>query len=77
MELSFTKMEGLGNDFVMLDDRDGAIVQAMAYPVLAKKLCSRRFGIGGDGIIIIRNSQTADVGFKIFNPDGSEPEMCG
>lgn len=77
MELNFTKMEGLGNDFVMLDDRDGVIVQAMAYPVLAKKLCSRRFGIGGDGIILITNSKTADVGFRIFNPDGSEPEMCG
>jgi diaminopimelate epimerase len=77
MQLSFTKMEGLGNDFVMLDDRDGAISRTMAYPVLARKLCSRRFGIGGDGIIIIIDSKTADVGFRIFNPDGSEPEMCG
>ncbi|ACN16826.1 DapF [Desulforapulum autotrophicum HRM2] len=77
MELNFTKMEGLGNDFVMLDDRNGAIVQTVPYPVLAKKLCSRRFGVGGDGIIIIIDSETADVGFKIFNPDGSEPEMCG
>ncbi len=77
MELNFTKMEGLGNDFVMLDDRDGAIARAMAYPVLARKLCSRRFGIGSDGIIITMDAKTADVGFRIFNPDGSEPEMCG
>ncbi|MDY0221977.1 MAG: diaminopimelate epimerase [Desulfobacterium sp.] len=77
MLLSFTKMEGLGNDFIMLDDRDGIILKEISYPVLAQRLCSRRFGIGGDGIIIILNSKTADIGFKIFNPDGSEPEMCG
>lgn len=77
MQISFTKMEGLGNDFVMLDDRDGVILKNIAYSTLARRLCSRRFGIGGDGIIIILNSKTADIGFKIFNPDGSEPEMCG
>ena len=77
MQLSFTKMEGLGNDFVMLDDRDGVISKEIAYSKLAQRLCSRRFGIGGDGIIIILNSKTADIGFKSFNPDGSEPEMCG
>ena len=77
MQLSFTKMEGLGNDFIMLDDRDGVVLKKISYPMLAQRLCSRRFGIGGDGIIIILNSKTADIGFKIFNPDGSEPEMCG
>jgi diaminopimelate epimerase len=77
MQINFTKMEGIGNDFVMLDDRDGVILKEISYPVLARRLCSRRFGIGGDGIIIILNSETADIGFKIFNSDGSEPEMCG
>lgn len=77
MQLNFTKMEGLGNDFVIIDDRDEAILKKISYPMLARRLCSRRFGIGGDGIIIILNSKTADIGFKIFNPDGSEPEMCG
>lgn len=77
MELIFTKMEGLGNDFVMLDDRDKSIVGEIPYPILAKKLCSRHFGIGADGIIIILNSSKNDIGFRVFNSDGSEPEMCG
>jgi diaminopimelate epimerase len=77
MELKFSKMEGLGNDFVILDDRDGQIEGAMAYPDLARKLCDRHFGIGGDGIILARKSMDHDIRFVIINSDGSEPEMCG
>ncbi|MCP4114815.1 MAG: diaminopimelate epimerase [Desulfobacteraceae bacterium] len=77
MELAFTKMHGIGNDFVMLDDRDGGIMADTPYPELAQRLCSRRFGIGADGIILILESATRDIGFRIFNSDGSEPEMCG
>ncbi|MBU0973170.1 MAG: diaminopimelate epimerase [Proteobacteria bacterium] len=77
MELKFSKMEGLGNDFIILDDRDGRIDAAMAYPDLARKLCDRHFGIGGDGIILVRKSKDHDVRFVIINSDGSEPEMCG
>jgi len=77
MQLSFTKMEGIGNDFIILDDRDGTVVAETSYPELAERLCSRHFGIGADGIILILNSTTHDIGFRIFNSDGSEPQMCG
>lgn len=77
MELTFTKMEGIGNDFILLDDRDLAIEQAIPYPELAKKLCSRHFGIGADGIILTLPSTTHDIRYRIFNSDGSEAGMCG
>lgn len=76
MVIDFTKMEGLGNDFIMLDDMDGELA-AMGYPALAKKLCDRRFGVGADGIILALPSDSCDIGFRIFNTDGSEAEMCG
>lgn len=76
MVLKFAKMEGIGNDFVLLDDMDGAL-GAMGYPELARKLCDRRFGVGADGIIMALPSETCDIGFRIFNSDGSEAEMCG
>jgi len=77
MELKFSKMEGLGNDFIILDDRAGRLESAVSYPDLARKLCDRHFGIGGDGIILVRKSMDHDMGFVIINSDGSEPEMCG
>ena len=77
MNVAFTKMEGLGNDFVLLDDRTGAIERHRPYPELAVELCSQHFGIGADGIIVIRNSPTEVIGFRIFNADGSEAQMCG
>jgi diaminopimelate epimerase len=79
MELQFSKMEGLGNDFIMLDDRDGQIVSKISYPDLAEKLCSRHFGIGADGIILMLNAQddSHDIKFRIYNSDGSQAQMCG
>lgn len=77
MELKFWKMEGLGNDFIMLDDRDESILNHMNYADLAVGLCDRHFGIGGDGIILARTSQTHDIRFVIINSDGTEPQMCG
>jgi diaminopimelate epimerase len=77
MELKFSKMEGLGNYFMILDDRDGKIEATMAYPDLARKMCDRHFGVGGDGIILVRKSLDHDIRFVIINSDGSEPEMCG
>lgn len=77
MQIFFSKMQGLGNDFVMMDDREEEIEAAMAYPDLARKLCDRHFGIGADGIILARNSTTHDIRFVIINSDGSEPQMCG
>ncbi|MCG8533086.1 MAG: diaminopimelate epimerase [Desulfovibrionales bacterium] len=77
MKIQFAKMEGLGNDFIVMDDRRGHIQAALSYSELAPKLCHRRFGIGGDGIIVLVNSTDHDCRFRIFNCDGSEPEMCG
>ncbi len=77
MELNFSKMQGLGNDFIILDDRDKAIVNEMPYSDLAVRLCDRHFGIGADGIILVRESQTHDMRFMIINSDGTEPQMCG
>ncbi len=77
MKVEFVKMEGLGNDFIILDDRDGKIEQYENYSELAKRLCSRHFSIGADGIILIIDSMDHDIGFRIFNSDGSQAQMCG
>ena len=77
MKIDFTKMEGLGNDFIFIDDIKGEIEKQIDFPSLAKKLCSRHFGIGADGIIIINNSKLNDFKFTIYNSDGSQPQMCG
>ncbi len=74
MRLDFTKMHGLGNDFIILDDREGSLT---TLPELAKRLCHRRFGIGADQLLLIRPSQVADFRMVIYNADGSEAEMCG
>jgi len=70
-------MHGLGNDFVFLDHFSDIPDRYVDYPELAKKLCHRQFGIGGDGLAVILPSEIADAKMRIFNPDGSEPEMCG
>lgn len=74
MKLNFTKMHGLGNDFIIIDDREGRLT---ALPELSKRLCNRRFGIGADQLILVRDSDIADFRMLIYNPDGSEAEMCG
>lgn len=72
--LKFTKMEGLGNDYVYVD----AINQTIENPSeLSKKVSDRHFGIGSDGLILISKSDKADFKMNIYNPDGSEAEMCG
>ena len=74
--IPFTKMQGIGNDFIMLDAlRDP--LPAGDLPSLAKRLNDRRFGIGGDGLIILERGERAPFKMRMFNPDGSESEMCG
>ena len=73
--MKFTKMHGLGNDFVMVDCFEEQLSVDLAQ--LSRKICDRHFGIGADGLVLILPSETADIGMRIFNPDGSEPEMCG
>jgi len=74
--MMFWKMHGLGNDYVVMDNRDGKVIGAAATE-LARKLCKRRFSIGADGLLLVSNSSVADVKMRIFNADGSEAEMCG
>lgn len=72
--INFTKMEGLGNDYIYIN----AIEQNIDSPQeLAIKLSDRHFGIGGDGIILICKSDVADFKMRMFNQDGSEAQMCG
>lgn len=74
-KINFSKMVATGNDFVVLDTRYW--VPGTRYPVLAKRLCDRKIGIGADGMLLIEKSKSADFRMRIFNPDGSEPDMCG
>ncbi|HKZ87658.1 MAG TPA: diaminopimelate epimerase [Candidatus Bathyarchaeia archaeon] len=74
--MKFWKMHGLGNDYVVIDNRNEKIGDADAAK-LAKKLCERRFSVGADGLLLVSNSAVADAKMRIFNSDGSEAEMCG
>jgi diaminopimelate epimerase len=69
-------MHGLGNDYIVIDNRDQKISDKQAAK-LAKRLCERRFSVGADGLLLACSSTIADVKMRIFNADGSEAEMCG
>ena len=69
-------MHGLGNDYIVVDNRDNGINGEYASR-LAKCLCERRFSVGADGLLLVCNSKVAPVKMRIFNSDGSEAEMCG
>ena len=75
--VDFSKYEGLGNDFILIDDRDKETPSLT--PEESEKLCNRNFGIGGDGVIFALKPPSDDYDFsmRIYNSDGSEPEMCG
>ncbi|MBO3459383.1 diaminopimelate epimerase [Aetokthonos hydrillicola Thurmond2011] len=76
MAIKFTKYHGLGNDFILIDNRSSS--EPVLTPEQAVKLCDRHFGIGADGIIFALPGQDGtDYTMRIFNSDGSEPEMCG
>ena len=80
MNLRFTKMHGLGNDFVLIDFREGKL-NGLSGPNglsgLSRRLCHRRFGIGADQVLLLCQSKIADFKMLIYNADGSEVEMCG
>ncbi|WP_295842226.1 diaminopimelate epimerase [uncultured Apibacter sp.] len=70
----FIKSQGLGNEYIIIDEKN------ITFPLTQKaiqKICNVNFGIGSDGILIKTNSDSADIGLKIFNPDGSEAEKSG
>ncbi|MGB3509827.1 MAG: diaminopimelate epimerase [Microcoleaceae cyanobacterium] len=76
MTVSFTKYHGLGNDFILIDNRHQP--QPIVTPEQAIKLCDRNFGIGADGVIFaLPGEKQEDYTMRIFNSDGSESEMCG
>lgn len=77
MKIPFVKMQGTGNDFVLIDCLLDGMLRSLDYPALSRTLCDRRFGIGADQVLLVWPSETADVQMKIFNADGSEVEMCG
>lgn len=74
LDLHFSKMHGIGNDFVLLDN---PAVSESELPDVVRRLCDRHFGVGADGVLIVGHSDLADVRMRIFNADGSEAQMCG
>ncbi|MCW2381896.1 MULTISPECIES: diaminopimelate epimerase [unclassified Sphingobium] len=72
--LSFAKMHGLGNDFVVIDARERPVVMTEQ---LARAIADRRTGVGCDQLIVVGASERADVSMRIFNQDGSEVDACG
>lgn len=72
--MKFTKMHGNGNDFIVIEDLNNTIGDDGK---VASTLCHRNFGIGGDGILIVRKSTIADIQMVIINSDGSYAAMCG
>jgi len=74
MTIQFSKYEGTGNDFIMIDDRK------LQFPIseeLISKLCDRHFGIGADGVLLVQRSEGYDFGMNYFNSDGSHATFCG
>jgi diaminopimelate epimerase len=75
MNVTFTKMHGAGNDFIMIDDRTGRMPWQDHFLMVA--MATRRTGIGCEGIILIQPSERADFRMRFLNPDGTEVELCG
>jgi len=73
--IQFTKISAAANDFILIDNRKAVLKKNLKK--CAQILCNRKNGIGADGLIIIELSRKADFKMRIFNPDGSEAEMCG
>jgi hypothetical protein len=77
----FVKVEGLGNDFLVVDLRVGKPAHALAdvviRPATVRALCDRNFGVGGDGVLAILPGERGDARMRVLNADGSEAEMCG
>lgn len=75
-DIEFWKMNGSGNDFILIDDRAGRIPEGrMGF--LVERVCRRRESVGADGVIFVLRSDTHDFRWRFFNADGGEVEMCG
>lgn len=71
--MEFTKMHGLGNDFIIFEDNN----EPKDWSSIALRLCERRLSVGADGILLVLPSDKADIKMRVINADGSEAEMCG
>src|SRR5690554_2650610 len=75
MEFTFYKYQGTGNDFVLVDNRNGLFPKTDVG--LISKICDRRFGVGADGLMLLENHPTADFNMVYYNRDGNPSSMCG
>ncbi|MCD6080554.1 MAG: diaminopimelate epimerase, partial [Candidatus Omnitrophica bacterium] len=73
-KLKFTKAVATGNDFIIVENQN---FTSRKLRQLAIRLCRHKYGIGGDGLLVAEKSEIADLKMRIFNPDGTEAEMCG
>ncbi len=71
--MNFTKLQGAGNDFILVETKD----TERDWPQMARTMCDRHFGIGADGLLLLLASDIADFRMRMFNPDGLEAEACG
>ena len=74
--IEFWKMSGSGNDFILVDNRNGVVAERDMGRLVARS-CRRRESVGADGVIFVTDSETYDFGWRFFNADGGEVEMCG
>lgn len=76
MRIKFEKLQALGNDYIFIDCIRRSLSK-MDFPLLSKKICDRNFGVGSDGLILIESGKRTRFRMRMFNPDGSEAELCG
>ena len=77
MEIAFTKLQGNGNDFILIDEHETEVIPEEMKGSFAALYCDRRFGIGADGVLFLQASDKADVRMRLLQPDESEAAMCG
>lgn len=80
MDLEFTKLQGNGNDFILIDEYNGIVIPDEMKGQFASLYCDRHCGVGGDGVLFLGKGDvgsSADITMRLFQPDESEAEMCG
>ncbi len=75
-EIPFSKLSGSGNDFILVDNREGIVPEEALFET-ARRLCRRKFSVGADGFIALELAESADFRWRFYNADGSSAEMCG